>query len=65
MSGGDGKKPSPKEVKIMHKLTVRVPQELNNLLNETSKKMGLSKNSLILSWLWEQVEEKNLKNKER
>ena len=49
----------------MHKLTVRVPQELNNLLNETSKKMGLSKNSLILCWLWEQVEEKNLKNKER
>ena len=49
----------------MHKLTVRVPQELNNLLNKTSKKMGLSKNSLILSWLWEQVEEKNLKNKER
>ena len=42
----------------MHKLTVRVPKELNEMLNKKSEKMGLSKNSLILSWLWEQVEEK-------
>ena len=39
------------------RLTVRIPKELNNSLSKEAKKIGISKNSLILQILWNKIEE--------
>ena len=51
--GGDGK------MNTKNRITIRMPIELNLILTEKSIKKGVSKNSLILQILWDEVN-KNL-----
>lgn len=44
------------------RVTVRMPIDLNKSLTDKSKKMGISKNALVLQILWKKVEEENKKN---
>lgn len=49
---------------MKQRLTVRMPRELNNVLTEKAQSIGISKNSLILQLLWEEVN-KNLSKEEK
>lgn len=51
--GGDGK------MNTKNRITIRMPIELNLILTEKAIKKGVSKNSLILQILWDEVN-KNL-----
>lgn len=42
-----------KPIKVKTQLTLRLPQKLNELLQKMANDKGISKNSLILSKLWE------------
>lgn len=44
------------------RITLRIPQSLNDCLTNLSKETGVSKNALILQILWEQVEIKKISN---
>ena len=47
------------------RLTVRMPDELNLNLTNESKRLGISKNALILKILWDRVnEKKEVKNEQ-
>lgn len=43
------------------RLTIRIPNELNTVLTTNSKKIGISKNSLILQILWDKVRKEQIK----
>ena len=52
--GGDGKV-------TKEKLTVRMPPELSHILNEKAKRLGYTKNALIVQALWEYVKSQDEK----
>ena len=45
------------------KLTVRMPPELSHILNEKAKRLGYTKNALIVQVLWDYVEKQDEKEK--
>lgn len=45
------------------KLTVRMPPELSHILNEKAKRLGYTKNALIVQALWEYVKSQGEKEK--
>ena len=54
--GGDGKV-------TKEKLTVRMPPELSHILNEKAKRLGYTKNALIVQALWDYVKSQDEKEK--
>ena len=52
--GGDGKV-------TKDKLTVRMPPELSHILNEKAKRLGYTKNALIVQALWDYVKKQDEK----
>lgn len=44
-------------------LTVRMPPELSHILNEKAKRLGYTKNALIVQALWEYVKSQDDKEK--
>ncbi len=49
---------------MKQRLTVRMPRKLNKVLTEKAQRIGVSKNSLILQLLWEEVN-KNLSKEDK
>ena len=43
------------------RITVRMPDDLNIELYNKSRKLGLSKNALILKILWDEIQNKKIK----
>lgn len=43
------------------RLTIRIPEEVNIILEKKSGEIGISKNSFILQILWEKVKSKDIR----
>lgn len=42
------------------KLTLRIPKELNKVVTQEAKRIGISKNAFILSLLWKMSSERQI-----